>query len=413
MTTRHLLASLLAGMAFLGQAQGAMARPAEGTLGYPQRIALPEDALVVIEWRGPDGAVAGESRFATEGRQVPLPFTLDLPDGMDLSLRAAVFVAGRTAWLSDMAGIVAGETPVAIGELRLTPFQPMGFDSVMQCGDLRLRIGFVGEDAVMELPGGERRVLSPAITASGAKYAAADDPDTWFWSKGGTLALVSLAGRELPECFPVPPAPGPGFQAAGNEPFWMLRLDEGRISFTPNIGEDPVTAPLPAPRLDGSDFVFDAPEAALRLRLAPRICHDSMSGMPHPQTVTVTHDGQDYSGCGGAPLDLLLGGEWVVEDIAGGGMIDAAHVTMAFTPARISGQGGCNRYSGGFTLTGEGLSFGPAIATRMACAPALMDQESRFFGLLPQVAGFDIDETGALLLLGADGVAMITARRGG
>lgn len=407
------LRQIIAGLALVVLAQGAAARPVEGTLSYPQRIALPDDALVVIEWRDADGAVLGELRFGTDGRQVPLPFTLDLPDDTAASLRAAIFVAGRTAWLSDVAEIGAGAVPVALDDLRLLPFQPLGFVSTLQCGDLRVRVGYFDERAVIDLPDQRTLVLSPVVAASGAKFTAEDDPETWFWSKGSTGALLSVAGRLYPECHLVPPAPGPEFTALGNEPSWMLRLSDGQFSFTPNIGEEPVSSPVPEPRLEGTDFVFDMPEAGMNLRLGAQVCRDSMSGMPHPQTVTVTHDAQTYHGCGGAPLDLLVGGEWVVEDIAGGGMIDASRVTLAFTPGRVSGRGGCNRYTGSFTLTGEGLGFGPAAATRMACAPALMDQESRFFGLLPQVAGFDIDETGALLLLGADGLPMITARRGG
>lgn len=413
MQARSFLRRIIAGLALAVLAHGAAARPVEGTLSYLQRIALPDDALVVIEWRDADGALLDEARFKPDGRQVPLPFSLELPDDAAASLRAAIFVAGRTEWLSDVAGIEAGATPLDLGDLRLMPFQPMGFSSTVQCGDLRVQVGYLGDDAVLELTDQSRVVLSPVVSASGAKYAAKDDPETWFWSKGSEPVMLSIAGQEFTDCRLVPPAPRPEFKAFGNEPFWMLRLSDGQFSFAPDIEAEPISSPVPEPRLEGTDFVFDMPEAGMTLRLDAQICRDSMSGMPHPQTVTVTHDAQTYHGCGGAPLDLLVGGEWVVEDIAGGGMIDASRVSLAFTSGRVSGRGGCNRYTGSFTLTGEGLGFGPAAATRMACAPALMDQESRFFGLLPQVAGFDIDETGALLLLGADGLPMITARRGG
>jgi len=107
---------------------------------------------------------------------------------------------------------------------------------------------------------------------------------------------------------------------------------------------------------------------------------------------------------------LLAAHPWRVEDIAGGGIIDASNVTLAFAPGgRVSGSGGCNRYTGGVELTGEGLRFGPA-ATMIACAEALMAQERRFFEALGRVDRFDIAPDGALVLL-AGGETVVTARR--
>ena len=70
---------------------------------------------------------------------------------------------------------------------------------------------------------------------------------------------------------------------------------------------------------------------------------------------------------------------------------------------RVFGNGSCNRYNGAATLTGESLSFGPIASTMMACPEAIMGQERRLFDTLEQVIGFDIDETGALILLGPAG----------
>jgi heat shock protein HslJ len=43
--------------------------------------------------------------------------------------------------------------------------------------------------------------------------------------------------------------------------------------------------------------------------------------------------------------------------------------TLRFDPAtgRAAGFAGCNRYSAGYTLAGDSLTFGPAISTKMAC----------------------------------------------
>lgn len=67
---------------------------------------------------------------------------------------------------------------------------------------------------------------------------------------------------------------------------------------------------------------------------------------------------------------------------------------------RAVGSGGCNRFSGAYTLQDAHLKFGPLAATRMACPD--MQIEDRLFALLDQVAGWRI-EGGRLSLLDASG----------
>lgn len=64
--------------------------------------------------------------------------------------------------------------------------------------------------------------------------------------------------------------------------------------------------------------------------------------------------------------------------------------------SRVSGNAGCNQFSGGYEL-GEagGLSFGNIAATKMMCAD--MSVEDRFMGIMQDVAGFTI--TGDRLIL--------------
>lgn len=89
----------------------------------------------------------------------------------------------------------------------------------------------------------------------------------------------------------------------------------------------------------------------------------------------------------------------------------AGALTLAFSaPDLLTGEAGCNRYTASFALSGEGLAFGRAAATRMACPGALMEQESGMLEALSEVARFDLDASGALLLYGGDEV-LIRARR--
>jgi heat shock protein HslJ len=101
---------------------------------------------------------------------------------------------------------------------------------------------------------------------------------------------------------------------------------------------------------------------------------------------------------------LLTEREWVVEDIAGGGIIDRSRVTLNFdAEGRVSGRSSCNRYTAGYQQQGYRLSFAPAAATKMACADSLMNQEQKFFRVLGAISSFRIDDTGALMLEGEEG----------
>ena len=248
-----------------------------------------------------------------------------------------------------------------------------------------------------------RLVLSQVPAASGARFEDPADPGTYYWSKGDT-ALVSLEGEVLPECVAVPPEPEQPYRARGTEPFWSLTIVGGMVELIPNIGQAPLRAKLPRAALAGADFVFDMAGQGMVVRLSETICHDLMSGTPFPQTVSVTMQDRILDGCGGDSMDLLAGVEWIVEESGGAGLVENAVVTLEFDAVtrRLTGRSGCNRFNAAFELSGEGLSIGLAAATRMACAPDVMELEQRFLADLQRISRFDIDPTGALLLFSND-----------
>jgi heat shock protein HslJ len=133
--------------------------------------------------------------------------------------------------------------------------------------------------------------------------------------------------------------------------------------------------------------------------------------MPHPYRVRYELDGQTHSGCGGNPKTLLTGGEWTVESIGGEPVIDTAGVTIQFLEEdRVAGNASCNRFIGGYRLTGEGLTFSQLAGTMMACEEELSRQEARFLELLQDTYRFDIDPQGRLVLH-TNRQQSITARR--
>jgi putative lipoprotein len=78
----------------------------------------------------------------------------------------------------------------------------------------------------------------------------------------------------------------------------------------------------------------------------------------------------------------------------------------------VSGTGGCNRMGGRATISGGAITFGRIASTRMACAPAVMDQEDRFFAALEAVRTWRIDPAQrTLALLDADGKQIVVLAR--
>jgi heat shock protein HslJ len=203
------------------------------------------------------------------------------------------------------------------------------------------------------------------------------------------------------------------FIARGNEPGWRLDLDGDRMTLVTQNGTKRTVAPPPAAqRTDAfTRYAGRTDGADLTVTIFNRRCKDTMTGMHHPNAVEVVLDGRKLSGCGGDPATLLQGGEWVVTDVAGKGLVDRSRATLNFGgDGRVYGRGSCNNYTAQYTITGEALTVGKTAGTMMACESAVMQQESLFLDVLRNVRAFDFRDDGALVLLAGDG-RTITARR--
>ena len=391
----------------------------QGELTYLARVALLPDTLAILELLDrsvPGGQPVATEQLALDGRQVPIPFALEvardrLEETGSYAFRGTFLVNGLIDWVTEPLTIDPTSAQVDLGTILMLREEPIALNYDFLCGDQPIRAGFDADRMRLEV-GDEGFDLRAAVSASGARYVAVGDPNTSFWSKGerGTL---ELRGQTYPECTPLERDQSI-LRASGNEPFWSLRIENARVEFTADLGETWIEVALPEPELieGGRRYANLIEDGQLTISLFDQLCVDTMSGMPHPLTVEVLFDGRALAGCGGDPADLLRAGEWVVEDLAGGGIIDRSRVTLEVGGEQsLSGRASCNDFEGSFELTGENLTFAPALGTNAVCAPALMDQERRFLELLAGVRGFALDETGALLLLDANETASILARR--
>lgn len=124
----------------------------------------------------------------------------------------------------------------------------------------------------------------------------------------------------------------------------------------------------------------------------------------HPNMVDlVLTRAQEPGASAGEPLPPKLTGVWVLEDIGGTSVIDNARATLEFRDsARVAGRGSCNQFSGSVTVRDSTISFGPLASTRMACAQAVMNQETRYFKALADAERYAIE--GPALLIYAKGM---------
>ncbi|MCX7564990.1 serine hydrolase [Sulfitobacter sp. F26169L] len=108
----------------------------------------------------------------------------------------------------------------------------------------------------------------------------------------------------------------------------------------------------------------------------------------------------------------LAGREWLIEDIAGKGVIDRSPASLQFLPdGSLAGNTTCNRLIGTYEQTEEGLSLNLTGTTMMACPPAMANQEQHLTQLLPKVVSAAFDENATLTLTTSDGETIIARRR--
>jgi len=221
----------------------------------------------------------------------------------------------------------------------------------------------------------------------------------------GTIMMIKVNGAVADDAEIVDVNAFLPFAARGNEPGWLLKVDSERMSLSRQNDPTTILTPTPTTTREEGSYRFNASTEAnsVIVDVTPQLCRDSMTGMPYPYEVRVKVNGETLKGCGGAAQSLLTGREWIVEDVDNKGVIDNTQMSLNFTnEGLLGGRAACNQYTTSYQLGGEGLTTQAIASTQKACGEALMNQDEHFLEVLGDVARFEIDDTGALLLITTD-----------
>jgi heat shock protein HslJ len=162
------------------------------------------------------------------------------------------------------------------------------------------------------------------------------------------------------------------YGAGGSEPFWSLEIVGGRMIYRVNDTVIAVRTPR-RQQLRGGGYRYVTRRLIVEVR-PERLYVD---------TVRVTANGYTASGCGGRllPPETLTNTSWRIVAISGA-TVAGDNYSMNFDEGRMSAQAGCNRLSGPFRQSGQRLTAGPIVATRMACFGSRMTHERSVARLL-------------------------------
>ena len=103
-----------------------------------------------------------------------------------------------------------------------------------------------------------------------------------------------------------------------------------------------------------------------------------------------------------APENPLVGTAWLAWDINGRGLGNKTYATLVFNQGRVSGSGGCNRFSGALEVKADVWQASDIALTRQECAPELMKEEAAFIEALESARSHRI-EGGLLTLIDESG----------
>jgi heat shock protein HslJ len=94
----------------------------------------------------------------------------------------------------------------------------------------------------------------------------------------------------------------------------------------------------------------------------------------------------------------LIGTEWALGDLPGQALADVRPTISFSGDGTVTGNAGCNTFSGNYTADGSNLTFGPLASTQMACEGAKGTVETAYLSALQATTAYEITDAGELKL---------------
>ena len=213
------------------------------------------------------------------------------------------------------------------------------------------------------------------------------------------------------------------FAGSGNEPFWALSINfDSTMYFNTADGYKlrvPAVGGEKAADANVTRYHSETPEGALTVQVFNQPCEDTMSGKMNDFSIQVevkkagATTSEIYKGCGNYHGIYQLNTIWALQSI-GETKIDASNypqggpaMDIRLNEKRVSGNAGCNRFSGSLVVEGDKVVFGPLMSTKMACENMNLEAQ-----LLSKLSGKSIKYSlsGDTLVLG-EGENMMTFKK--
>ena len=241
-------------------------------------------------------------------------------------------------------------------------------------------------------------LVACANTGDGAGDGPSSDPDdltgvVWVLDDTSIAALVADVPDNAEVTLTFEDGQADGTAACNSYGGSYQAGDDGSVSFegfaVTEMACDPPLMGLESAYLEvlGGVSGFDV-DAALRLTNGGTTLSFSREVPPEPLALEST----------AWTLSSVYSGDAVTSVISG------TEITLLFADdGSVSGSGGCNWFSGTYTVDGDALALSPLASTKMACADHVMTQEGVFLDGMGEVASFSIEGTQLTLIDGSGG----------
>lgn len=195
------------------------------------------------------------------------------------------------------------------------------------------------------------------------------------------------------------------FRAAGNEPFWSLKMSETGFQFsyfTSKIQTFNASPTNPIVNQDTNTKIYrlETQSGLMNVIITQSDCKDSMTGVLSPYTVEVELKLGEapifttYRGCGEYITDDRLHATWALESM-NGKLVTKEDFSLGFPRIEINtksnhfyGFAGCNAMSGSVFFEKELLKFNKIATTRKMCQ--IQNREIEFIKILQSTTSYEI-----------------------